>query len=81
MMVMKNQVGHVKAERDVLATADEKNRWLTVLHYSFQDQTHLYMVMEFMPGGDLMSLLMKEDTFSESVTRFFMAEAAHAISS
>jgi len=41
----------------------------------------LYMVMEYMPGGDLMSLLMKEDTFSETVTRFFMAEAAHAISS
>lgn len=81
MMVMKNQVGHVKAERDVLATADDNNRWLTVLHYSFTDETHLYMVMEFMPGGDLMSLLMKEDTFSESATRFFMAEAAHAISS
>ena len=81
MMVVKNQVGHVKAERDVLAKADENNRWLTVLHYSFTDATHLYMVMEFMPGGDLMSLLMKEDTFSEHVTRFFMAEAAHAISS
>jgi serine/threonine protein kinase len=39
------------------------------------------MVMEYMPGGDLMSLLIKEDTFSEEVTRFFMAEAASAISS
>jgi serine/threonine protein kinase len=39
------------------------------------------MAMEFMPGGDLMSLLIKEDTFSEEVTRFFMAEAAQAISS
>jgi serine/threonine kinase 38 len=81
MMVVKNQVGHVKAERDVLAKGDANNRWLTVLYYSFTDETHLYMVMEFMPGGDLMSLLMKEDTFSEHVTRFFMAEAAHAISS
>jgi len=81
MMVMKNQVGHVRAERDVLATAEEDNRWLTVLHYSFQDESHLYMVMEYLPGGDLMSLLMREDTFSEEATRFFMAEAAHAISS
>lgn len=39
------------------------------------------MAMEYMPGGDLMSLLIKEDTFSETVTRFFMAEAAQAISS
>lgn len=81
MMVMKNQVHHVKAERDALATAETTNKWLTVLHYSFFDETHLYMAMEYMPGGDLMSLLIKEDTFSESVTRFFMAEAAQAISS
>ncbi len=81
MMVLKNQVGHVRAEREALAKADAENKWLTALHYSFTDETHLYMVMEFLPGGDLMSLLIKEDTFSESITRFFMAEAAHAISS
>ncbi len=81
MMVMKNQVGHVKAERDVLATADDNNRWLTVLHYSFTDESHLYMVMEYLAGGDLMSLLMKHDKFSEENTKFLMAEAAHAISS
>ena len=81
MMVLKNQVGHVRAEREALSKASADNRWLTALHYSFVDETHLYMVMEFLPGGDLMSLLIKEDTFSEPVTRFFMAEAAHAISS
>lgn len=81
MMVMKNQVGHVRAEREALAKASSDNRWLTSLHFSFVDETHLYMVMEYLPGGDLMSLLIKEDTFSEPVTRFFMAEAAHAISS
>lgn len=81
MMVVKNQVDHVKAERDALAIAETTNPWLTVLHYSFFDSTHLYMAMEFMPGGDLMSLLIKEDTFSEHVTMFFMAEAASAISS
>ena len=80
-MVVKNQVNHVKAERDALAAAEATNRWLTVLHYSYFDDTHLFMAMEYMPGGDLMSLLIKEDTFSEPVTRFFMAEAAQAISS
>jgi len=80
MMVMKNQVGHVKAERDVLAVADMNDRWLTVLHNSFQDVKTLFMVMEFLPGGDLMALLMKYDTFSEHVTRFFMGEAGQAIS-
>lgn len=81
MMVMKNQVGHVRAEREALAKADSNNKWLTSLYYSFVDDTHLYMVMEYLPGGDLMSLLIKEDTFSESVTKYFMAQAAHAISS
>ena len=81
MMILKNQVGHVRAEREALSKASGDNKWLTSLYYSFVDETHLYMVMEFLPGGDLMSLLIKEDTFSESVTRFFMAEAAHAISS
>ena len=81
MMILKNQVGHVRAEREALSKASAENKWLTSLYYSFVDESHLYMVMEFLPGGDLMSLLIKEDTFSESVTRFFMAEAAHAISS
>jgi serine/threonine kinase 38 len=41
MMVVKNQVHHVKAERDALAKADSANRWLTVLHYSFFDEAHM----------------------------------------
>jgi serine/threonine kinase 38 len=81
MMILKNQVGHVRAEREALSKASADSPWLTALFCSFVDDTHLYMVMEFLPGGDLMSLLIKEDTFSETVTRFFMAEAAHAISS
>jgi protein-serine/threonine kinase len=35
--------------------------------------------MEFLPGGDLMTMLMKYDVFSEDVTRFYMAECTLAI--
>lgn len=35
--------------------------------------------MEFLPGGDLMTMLIKYDTFSEDVTRFYMAECILAI--
>ena len=66
-MLTKNQVGHVRAERDILTESED--RWIVTLHYSFQDNRNLYMVMEFLPGGDLMGLLMKEDTFSEGATR------------
>lgn len=37
------------------------------------------MVMEYLPGGDLMGLLMKKDTFTEAETLFYMAETALAI--
>ena len=80
-MVMKNQVSHVRAERDVMAKAKASNRWLTQLLFSFQDDTNLHLVMEFLPGGDVMSLLIREDTFSEEATKFYMAETAMAIAS
>src|ERR1700734_566846 len=37
------------------------------------------LIMEFLPGGDLMTMLMKYDVFSEDVTRFYMAECILAI--
>lgn len=46
--MFERQVGHVRAERDVLAVAD--NPWIVTLHSSFQDDMNLYMVMEFLPG-------------------------------
>jgi hypothetical protein len=40
-MVSKNQVAHVRAERDMLATASERSEWIVVLQYSFQDAHNL----------------------------------------
>ena len=80
-MVVKNQVGHVRAERDILAMADNDNQWLVTLQYSFQDDERLYMIMEYLPGGDLMGLLMKEDTLPEPTVRFYAAEMIMAIQS
>jgi len=76
-MVEKEQIAHVRAERDVLVEAD--HQWVVKMFFSFQDPVNLYLVMEFLPGGDLMSLLMKEDTLSEDVVQFYTAETALAI--
>lgn len=73
----KDQLAHVRAERDILANADSP--WLVKLHTSFQDSTFLYMLMEFLPGGDLMTMLIKYEIFSEDITRFYMAEITLAI--
>ncbi|KAK4635597.1 Serine/threonine-protein kinase cot-1 [Fulvia fulva] len=76
-MHKKDQLAHVRAERDILANADSP--WLVKLHTSFQDTTFLYMLMEFLPGGDLMTMLIKYEIFSEDITRFYMAEITLAI--
>lgn len=76
-MLKKNQVEHIKAERDILALVDSD--WVVKLHYSFQDPQRLYLVMEYLQGGDLMNILMKYDILTEDQTRFYMAELAMAI--
>lgn len=66
-VLKRNQVAHVKAERDILAEADCE--WVVKLYYSFQDERHLYFVMDYIPGGDLMSLLIKFGIFEEPLAR------------
>lgn len=78
-MLEKEQVAHVRAERDILVEAD--HQWVVKMYYSFQDVMNLYLIMEFLPGGDMMTLLMKKDTLSEESTQFYIAETALAIDS
>ncbi|XP_076179225.1 serine/threonine-protein kinase tricornered isoform X1 [Ptiloglossa arizonensis] len=78
-MLEKEQVAHVRAERDVLVEAD--HQWVVKMYYSFQDPINLYLIMEFLPGGDMMTLLMKKDTLSEECTQFYISETALAIDS
>ncbi|KAL8705868.1 MAG: hypothetical protein Q9201_001016 [Fulgogasparrea decipioides] len=76
-MFKRDQLAHVRAERDILAESDSP--WVVKLHTTFQDPTYLYMLMEFLPGGDLMTMLIKYEIFSEDITRFYMAEIILAI--
>uniref|UniRef100_M3ZRN5 non-specific serine/threonine protein kinase n=1 Tax=Xiphophorus maculatus TaxID=8083 RepID=M3ZRN5_XIPMA len=78
-MLEKEQVGHIRAERDILVEAD--SLWVVKMFYSFQDKMNLYLIMEFLPGGDMMTLLMKMDTLSEEATQFYVAETVLAIDS
>jgi len=72
-MEYKNQVAHIRAERDILATASIP--WIVELKCSFQDEKYLYLVMEYLAGGDLMTLLMKRDILTEDEAKFYMAES------
>uniref|UniRef100_A0A0B7AYS4 non-specific serine/threonine protein kinase n=1 Tax=Arion vulgaris TaxID=1028688 RepID=A0A0B7AYS4_9EUPU len=78
-VIKRNQVAHVKAERDILAEAD--NEWVVKLYYSFQDRDSLYFVMDYVPGGDLMGLLIRKEILEEHLAQFYIAELVLAIES
>jgi serine/threonine protein kinase len=83
-MIERNQVEHVTKERDALAQLNDfykENPWVVRLYYSFQDALYLYLIMEYVPGGDLMSQLIRCDRFTESVARFFLAEIVLGVES
>ena len=63
----KNQVLHFRAERDILSEA--KNESIVDLKFSFQAQKYLFLGMEFLPGRNLMSLLMARDILLEHVDK------------
>ncbi|KAL9314651.1 hypothetical protein ACSQ67_020103 [Phaseolus vulgaris] len=78
-MLTRGQVEHVRAERNVLA--EVASDCIVKLFYSFQDEEHLYLIMEYLPGGDIMTLLMREETLTETVARFYIAQSVLAIES
>ncbi|KAM7277872.1 hypothetical protein ACFE04_005006 [Oxalis oulophora] len=78
-MLRRGQVEHVKAERNLLAEVD--SNCIVKLYCSFQDEEYLYLVMEYLPGGDMMTLLMRKDTLTEDEARFYVGETILAIES
>lgn len=80
LMIHKNKVIQAREEKDILANS-ENNHWIVDLRCSFQDERNLYLVMEYLPGGDLMNLLMKKDIFTEDESRFYIAEILLALDS
>ena len=75
----KNQIIHIKNEQ--LFMSKVKSSWIVELKASFQDFDYLYLVMEFLQGGDLMNILIKKDILSEEEARFYIAEIILAIES
>ncbi|RZC49623.1 hypothetical protein C5167_018041 [Papaver somniferum] len=78
-MVRRGQVEHVRAERNLLA--EVASHCIVKLYYSFQDSEYLYLVMEYLPGGDVMTLLIRADTLTEDVAKFYIAQSVLAIES
>ncbi|XP_073965611.1 LOW QUALITY PROTEIN: serine/threonine-protein kinase gek [Choristoneura fumiferana] len=79
-MLKRAETACFQEERDVLVFGDR--RWITNLHYAFQDEHNLYLVMDYYCGGDLLTLLSKfEDRLPEDMARFYIAEMVLAVQS
>ncbi|EAT34007.1 AAEL013729-PA, partial [Aedes aegypti] len=79
-MLKRAETACFREERDVLVFGDR--RWITNLHYAFQDDINLYLVMDYYCGGDLLTLLSKfEDRLPEDMARFYITEMVLAINS
>ncbi|KAK8984140.1 hypothetical protein V6N11_029464 [Hibiscus sabdariffa] len=78
-MLRRGQVEHVRAERNLLAEVD--SNCIVKLYCSFQDEEYLYLIMEYLPGGDMMTLLMRKDILTEDEARFYVGETVLAIES
>ncbi|KAK0143999.1 Serine/threonine-protein kinase MRCK beta [Merluccius polli] len=79
-MLKRAETACFREERNVLVNGD--SQWITALHYAFQDDNFLYLVMDYYVGGDLLTLLSKfEDRLPEDMARFYVAEMVLAVHS
>nr|XP_008123033.1 PREDICTED: ribosomal protein S6 kinase alpha-2 isoform X5 [Anolis carolinensis] len=64
-------------ERDILAEVNHP--FIVKLHYAFQTEGKLYLILDFLRGGDLFTRLSKEVMFTEEDVKFYLAELALAL--
>lgn len=64
-------------ERNILA--DVEHAFIVKLHYAFQTPGKLYLILDFLRGGDLFTRLSKEVMFTEEDVKFYLAELALAM--
>jgi serine/threonine protein kinase len=73
----RNQKIHTKAEREILENMN--SLFVVQLYYAFQTPSKLYLIMDFMNGGELFFHLRKDKKFSENRAKFYAAEIILAL--
>ncbi|KDQ20182.1 hypothetical protein BOTBODRAFT_27590 [Botryobasidium botryosum FD-172 SS1] len=71
------QVEHTNSEREMLS--EVRHPFIVNLWGTFQDAKNLFMVMDFVAGGELFTLIRKSQKFPNAVAKFYAAEVALAI--
>lgn len=75
-MIKRSDSAFFWEERHIMAHAN--SQWIVQLHYAFQDHKYLYMVMDYMPGGDLVNLMSNYD-IPEKWAKFYTMEVVLAL--
>lgn len=79
-MLRRAETACYREERDILLHGSSHD-WFTKLHYAFQDETNLYLIMDYYSGGDLLTLFSKNNDFlPEEMSKFYSAQIVMAIS-
>ncbi|KAF3010455.1 hypothetical protein E8E14_003174 [Neopestalotiopsis sp. 37M] len=80
VIVQKKEVAHTVGERNILVrTATSESPFIVGLKFSFQTQQDLFLVTDYMSGGELFWHLQKEGRFDEKRAKFYIAELILAI--
>jgi serine/threonine protein kinase len=74
---LKNQVRKVSIERDIMMKLN--NRFMVHFYYSFMRENNLYLVMEYLPGGDIYSVLQELGALPEDAVRTYCAQIVKAL--
>ncbi len=79
MMVSTEALARVRTERDIMAECDSE--WVVKLYATFHDNNSLYLLMEYLSGGDMIAMLdsFPGGRFPEHIARFYAAEIVAAI--
>ncbi|KAI9499483.1 kinase-like domain-containing protein [Zychaea mexicana] len=78
LLIAQNEVTHTIAERNVMIRTIS-NPFIVTLKFSFQTADHLFLVMDYVPGGELFSYLQREHYLNEDRARFYVAELVCAL--
>ncbi|KAG8684738.1 serine/threonine protein kinase, AGC [Ceratobasidium sp. 394] len=76
-VVRLKQVEHVNSERNILSRI--RHPFIVDLYATFQDHLNVYMLLSYVPGGELFSHLRRAGRFSPDVTRFYLSTIVLAL--
>lgn len=76
-LIKTDNVEYTKREKDILRQI--RHPFIVRLHHSFQNDSRVYMVMDFLNGGQLLTHMISHAMFSEDQARFYLGEVILAV--